>query len=403
MVGFDSSKKWSIGLIAAVVGAAGCMVESEPATENARSSVSVGGKSLWLKTADFGWPGDDEIDDTVWVTRDDSSWGGLSDGSQVTIAGSRYAFPDWTRSYGNVGLIELEADLGFWRGISTDLAIAVFHRTAGSRNRWTPVDCGLLAASERTRRTDLEYYEPKNLMIDLDYREIQARAMNTNREEWVSFSACGVTESQPEFAAFVFPRYNMGNMEDEYAYTLKAWCDGDTCPAYVGDPTEAGRNGSRSGSTGSTIDCRDPRAGANCRDSRDSRDSRDTQDARDPDRNAVRGSWYASSSRAVEIRDNGVACSSVTVDDTGDARDVTITLAGRHDYPRALEITLGHGSRVVDVPVGRLPDRGEFRLSAVAVSGFSGEARGTWKLCVEDVDLRHEDHGQLTSWSVSGR
>lgn len=404
MMGHIDSKKWMLGLFAAVVGAAGCMMESEPATEDARSSVSVGGKTVWLKTADFGWTGYDEVEDTVWITHDDSSWGGLSDGDEVTIAGSRYAFADWTRSTGNIGVIELEADTGFWRGISTDLAIALFHRNAGSRNRWMPVDCGLLPANERLRRTDLEYYEPKGLMVDLDYREIQAEALDSDGAEWVSFEACGVTESTPEFAAFVFPRYNWGNMEDEYAYTLKAWCDGDSCPAYVGDPTDGSRGGSRSGSrtgSGSTTDCRDPRAGANCTDTRSSRDQR--YDSGSGSRDVTRYSWSASSRGSFDIRDDGAACQSITVSDSGDARDAVVSLVGRHDYPAALRVTLGHDRRVVDVPMGRLPESGDFRLDAAAVYGFTGEASGTWKLCVEDTDYRHTDRGQIVSWSVGGR
>lgn len=407
MAGHIDSKKWALGLCAAIAGTSGCMLPTEPATEDARSSVSVGGKSVWLKTADSGWPGQDEIDDTVWITRDDSSWGGLSDGSQVTIAGSRYAFADWTRSYGNVGLIELEASTGFWRGISTNLAIAVFHRSAGSRTRWLPVDCGLLPASDRMRRSDLEYYEPKDLLIDIDYREIQARGLDAGDPEWVSFEMCGVTESRPEFAAFVFPRYNWGNMEDEYRYTLKAWCDGDSCPAYVGDPTDGSRSGSRSGSgsgSGSYTDCRDPRAGANCTDSRARRDSGDgSRDDREDPRDAARMSWSASARDSLEIRDDGVACSSVSVQDDGDARDATLTLSGRHDYPRALRITLGHARRDVEVRIPQLPESGTFRLDALPISGFSGDASGTWKLCVEDTDVRHTDEGEILSWSVGGR
>jgi len=413
MVGFEASnsKRWALVLLAAVVGSAGCMLEPEATTENSRASVSVGGKSVWLRTDDFGWPGYDEVDETVTILRDDSSWGGFRDGTQVTIAGSRYAFPEWARNYGPIDVIELEADLGFWRGITTDLAIVLFHRNSGTRNRWIPVDCGLLDYSERTRRSDLEYYEPKDLMIDLDYREIQAKAKGGQRE-WVSFEACGVSESRPEFAAFVFPRYNWGNMEDDYGYTLKAWCDGGDCPAYEGDPTESTRGGSRSGydsrydsyGSGSGMDCRDPRAGANCTDTRNTRDTRDTRDQRyaDDSRNDGRALWSASSSRTLTVRDDGTACASITVDGDGDARDVTLSLRGTHDYPQSLAFTLGHAGRVVDVPTGRLPDRGSFRLDQLRVSGFSGDASGVWKLCVEDTDLRHRDQGEITSWSVAG-
>jgi len=404
MAGFIDSKKWAFGLCAAVVGSTGCMMPTEPVTEDSGSSVSVGGKSVWLRFFDEAWPGTDEVEETVAITRDDSSWGGFSDGTRVSIAGSRFAFPEWTRSYGNVDLIELEAKTGFWRGISTDLAIALFHRNSGTRNRWLPVDCGLLSASDRMQRTDLEYYEPKDLLIDLDYQEIQARAMNQDDTEWVSFYDCGVTESRPEFAAFVFPRYNFGNMEDEYGYTLEAWCDGGQCPEYEGDPSDGSSSGSgsRYGSDsryGSGTDCRDPRAGANCTDSRNRRDGSGSYDSRD----STRMRWSGASRESLIVRDDGVACAAVTVSGSGDASYATLSLSGRHDYPRALRFTLGHARRDVEVRIPNLPESGSFRLDALPVSGFSGDASGTWKLCVEDTDTRHDDDGEILSWTVGGR
>lgn len=396
-----NKRMMGLGLCATLVG--GCMLPAEPATEDSGASVSVGGKTLWISTTDYGWEGYEDVEDTVWVTRDDASWGGFSDGTQVTMEGTRYAFAEWTRNYGTVDVIELEAKVGFWRGISTDLAIALYHRQSGSRTRWLPVDCGLLPDNQRLRRTDLEYYEPKDLLIDLDYQEIQARAMDTDREETVDFYSCGVTESRPEFAAFVFPRYNWGNMEDEYKYTLKAWCDGGDCPEYEGDPTEpynSSRNGSRTDSRyGSSTDCRDPRADRNCANTRDSRDTRDTRDTRD----STRYAWSASSSGALYVEDDDVACQSISVNSSGDARNVVLTLRGYHDYPRVLEMTLGHNRQVMDVRLDSLPESGDFQLTAAAVYGFTGEARGTWKLCVEDTDTRHTDEGQVTSWTIQGR
>jgi hypothetical protein len=201
-----------------------------------------------------------------------------------------------------------------------------------------------------------------------------------------------VRESTPEFAAFVFPRYNWGNMEDEYRYTLEAWCDGDTCPEYVGDPNDGSRSGR---GTDSRYDSR--------YDSRDSRysdpDSRyDSRDTR-----GTRMSWQESSREVLPIRDDGVACQSITVNGTGDARNATLSLTGWHDYPRALRITIGHSRRDVVVQIPQAPQSGDFRIDALPIYGLTGDASGSWKLCVEDTDTRHSDDGEILSWTVGGR
>jgi Zn-dependent metalloprotease len=111
--------------------------------------------------------------------------------------------------------------------------------------------------------------------------------------------------------------------------------------------------------------------------------------------------WSGSATPNLALVDNGQACSSLTVSGTGNASDVKLDVAGRHDYRSVLRATLAHnGVTVQAFPTNTFASgAGNFSLTARTVSGLSGSATGTWTLCIVDTDA-FGDTGQLTSWSV---
>jgi secreted trypsin-like serine protease/subtilisin-like proprotein convertase family protein len=113
------------------------------------------------------------------------------------------------------------------------------------------------------------------------------------------------------------------------------------------------------------------------------------------------GGWTGSATPNMATVDNGRACSSLTVSGSGSASGVRLDLSGRHDYRSILRATLEHnGVTATAFPTGTFSrGSGTFSFTGRAISGFTGDAGGTWTLCIFDTDA-FGDTGVLNSWSV---
>jgi hypothetical protein len=85
----------------------------------------------------------------------------------------------------------------------------------------------------------------------------------------------------------------------------------------------------------------------------------------------------------------------------GSSSGATLDIFGRHDSRSKLRGTLAHnGAPVAAFPTGTFPSgSGTFSFINRAVPGLSGDASGTWTLCISDTDA-FGDTGVLTAWSV---
>lgn len=113
------------------------------------------------------------------------------------------------------------------------------------------------------------------------------------------------------------------------------------------------------------------------------------------------GPWSAERTPNLSTVDDGVVCDSVTVSGPGDAADVKLDIEGRHDWRAALRATLEHDGVTVEAfGAGTFPRQGgAFGFSGRAISGFVGDAAGTWTLCLFDTDA-YGDTGVLGRWRV---
>jgi subtilisin-like proprotein convertase family protein len=112
--------------------------------------------------------------------------------------------------------------------------------------------------------------------------------------------------------------------------------------------------------------------------------------------------WSGSATPNLPTIDNGTACTSLNVATTGGlASAVHLDIAGRHDFRSILRGTLAHnGTTVAAFPTGTFPNgSGNFSFTNRAVAGFSGDAGGTWTLCIVDTDT-FGDTGVLNTWAV---
>lgn len=111
--------------------------------------------------------------------------------------------------------------------------------------------------------------------------------------------------------------------------------------------------------------------------------------------------WTGSATPNLATVDNGSACTTLNVSATGNAADVKLDLAGSHAYRSVLRGTLTHNGVTVNAfPTATFPTgSGAFSLTARAVPGLSGDAAGSWQLCIIDTDA-YGDTGVLNSWSV---
>jgi subtilisin-like proprotein convertase family protein len=112
--------------------------------------------------------------------------------------------------------------------------------------------------------------------------------------------------------------------------------------------------------------------------------------------------WSGSATPNLPTIDNGSACSSLNVAVVGGAASLAkLDIAGNHDFRSILRGTLAHnGVTVAAFPTGTFPTGpGAFSFTNRTVPGFSGDATGTWTLCIVDTDA-FGDTGVLNSWSV---
>jgi subtilisin-like proprotein convertase family protein len=111
--------------------------------------------------------------------------------------------------------------------------------------------------------------------------------------------------------------------------------------------------------------------------------------------------WSKTATPNIPTIDNGQVCSTLTVDQSGDAANAKLDINGRHDYRSKLRGTLAHnGVTVTAFPVKTFPNGfGTFKFTNRPISGLSGSATGTWTLCVIDTDA-FGDTGILKTWTV---
>jgi subtilisin-like proprotein convertase family protein len=112
--------------------------------------------------------------------------------------------------------------------------------------------------------------------------------------------------------------------------------------------------------------------------------------------------WSGSATPNLPTIDNGSACTSLTVATTGgDSAVAKLDISGRHDFRSILRGTLAHnGTTVAAFPTGTFPTgSGTFSFTGRAVPGLTGDAAGTWTLCIIDTDA-FGDTGTLNTWSV---
>ncbi|HSR98756.1 MAG TPA: proprotein convertase P-domain-containing protein [Kofleriaceae bacterium] len=113
------------------------------------------------------------------------------------------------------------------------------------------------------------------------------------------------------------------------------------------------------------------------------------------------GAWSGSATPNLPTIDNGTACTSLSVASTGDSSAAKLDISGRHDFRSILRGTLAHnGTTVAAFPTGTFASgSGTFTFTNRAVPGLSGDAAGTWTLCIVDTDA-FGDTGTLNTWSV---
>jgi subtilisin-like proprotein convertase family protein len=111
--------------------------------------------------------------------------------------------------------------------------------------------------------------------------------------------------------------------------------------------------------------------------------------------------WSGSATANLPTIDNGTACTSLMVATSGDASTAKLDVTGRHDWRSILRGTLAHNGVTVEAfPVNTFPaGSGTLSFANRAITGLSGDASGTWTLCIVDTDA-FGDTGILSTWSV---
>jgi len=112
--------------------------------------------------------------------------------------------------------------------------------------------------------------------------------------------------------------------------------------------------------------------------------------------------WSCSATPNLPTIDNGTVCTTCTVTTTGgDSAVAKLDISGSHDFRSILRGTLAHnGTTVAAFPVGTFPTgAGTFSFTNRSEPGFTGDASGTWTLCIVDTDA-FGDTGVLNTWSV---
>jgi len=113
------------------------------------------------------------------------------------------------------------------------------------------------------------------------------------------------------------------------------------------------------------------------------------------------GTWSGSATPNLPTIDNGSACTSLMVSGTGMASAAKLDISGSHAWRSILKGTLAHNGVTVEAfPTGTFASgSGTFSFTSRAVAGFTGDASGTWTLCIIDTDA-FGDTGVLNTWSV---
>ena len=111
--------------------------------------------------------------------------------------------------------------------------------------------------------------------------------------------------------------------------------------------------------------------------------------------------WSGAATPNLPTVDNGSACTSLTVATTGDSAVAKLDIAGSHAFRSIVRGTLAHnGVTVTAFPVATFPTgSGAFSFANRAIAGLTGDAAGTWTLCIIDTDA-FGDTGVLNTWSV---
>jgi subtilisin-like proprotein convertase family protein len=111
--------------------------------------------------------------------------------------------------------------------------------------------------------------------------------------------------------------------------------------------------------------------------------------------------WASTATPNLPTIDNGTACTNLTVSTGGSSSGAKLDIFGRHDFRSTLGGTLAHnGATVAAFPTGTFPSGGgTFSFTNRSAPGLSGDASGTWTLCIIDTDGLG-DTGVLTAWSV---
>ena len=113
--------------------------------------------------------------------------------------------------------------------------------------------------------------------------------------------------------------------------------------------------------------------------------------------------WSGSATPNLPTIDNSSACTSLTVPSTpgSDSSLAKLDISGRHDFCSILRGTLAHnGTTVTAFPTGTFPAGAcNFSFTGRGVPGLSGDASGTWTICIIDTD-GFGDTGVLNTWAV---
>jgi subtilisin-like proprotein convertase family protein len=113
--------------------------------------------------------------------------------------------------------------------------------------------------------------------------------------------------------------------------------------------------------------------------------------------------WSGSATPNLPTIDNSSACTSLTVPSTpgSDSSLAKLDIAGRHDFCSILRGTLAHnGTTVAAFPTGTFPSGAcNFSFTGRGVPGLTGDASGTWTICIIDTDA-FGDTGTLNTWGV---
>jgi Zn-dependent metalloprotease/subtilisin-like proprotein convertase family protein len=113
--------------------------------------------------------------------------------------------------------------------------------------------------------------------------------------------------------------------------------------------------------------------------------------------------WSGSASPNLATIDNGTACTTLTVPTApgSDSSQAKLDISGHHSFCSILRGTLAHnGVTATAFPTGTFPAAAcNFSFTNRVIPGPSGDASGTWTLCLVDTDP-FGDTGTLDTWSV---